>query len=401
MTNIEFDFDEPGNVDLDTLNTGNSMRDIDIDTISTAPRRPPKKKRVMFKRPVVEEEEDIDMDEDDVLEFAEPGKISKKRDIRSEAVEHEEEEEDEVYAPGYSDYNSEPTPSEGFRTIEDEKEDILKKFVTLERKGLTPSKKYTHFSDILEMRQELKRLTHALELEHSLKFSKKMLMACITGLEFLNKRFDPFNVDLDGWSESVMSNINDYDGVFERLHEKYGNKVSVAPELELIFMVGGSAFMFHLTNTLFKTKLPNMESVMKQNPDIMKNLMNSISNPTPSVPTSAPARKPNIEKKVTPESSGGRREMKGPEIGMSNLMIPSTSVINENVSLPTHLLPLPEISNNPGSDIALSNDVIDDLSELESMSDSVSMTDEVKDLNISDAPKKKKRGRKKKNEIDL
>ena len=35
-------------------------------------------------------------------------------------------------------------------------------------------------------------------------------------------------------------------------------------------MLGGSAFMFHLTNTMFKSSIPGMGDIMKQNPDLMK-----------------------------------------------------------------------------------------------------------------------------------
>ena len=31
------------------------------------------------------------------------------------------------------------------------------------------------------------------------------------GLEFLNNKFDPFDVKLDGWSEQINENIDDYD----------------------------------------------------------------------------------------------------------------------------------------------------------------------------------------------
>ena len=43
----------------------------------------------------------------------------------------------------------------------------------------------------------------------------------------------------------------------------------MAPELRLILMLGGSGFMFHLTQTLFKTSLPGVGDIMKQNPDLM------------------------------------------------------------------------------------------------------------------------------------
>ena len=95
-------------------------------------------------------------------------------------------------------------------------------------------------------------------------------MALITGAEFLNNKFDPFDIKLDGWSESVNENINDFDEVFEELAEKYGGKSEMAPELKLLMMLGGSAFMFHLTNTMFKSSIPGMDDIMKQNPDLMK-----------------------------------------------------------------------------------------------------------------------------------
>jgi len=43
------------------------------------------------------------------------------------------------------------------------------------------------------------------------KFQGNMLMACINGIEFLNNRFDPFDIKLDGWSEQVGENMTDYE----------------------------------------------------------------------------------------------------------------------------------------------------------------------------------------------
>ena len=97
-----------------------------------------------------------------------------------------------------------------------------------------------------------------------------MLIAFVTAIEFLNTKFDPFDVKLDGWSENVHEGINEYDDIFGELHEKYKSKAKMAPELRLLLSLGGSAFMFHLTNTMFKSSLPGMEDVMRQNPDLMK-----------------------------------------------------------------------------------------------------------------------------------
>ena len=102
-----------------------------------------------------------------------------------------------------------------------------------------------------------------------------MLVACTTGIEFLNNKFDPFDIKLDGWSESVHENINEYDEVFEELYEKYKTDTKIAPELKLMFMIGGSAFMFHLTNTMLKSSMPGMGDIMKQNPNLMKQFANA------------------------------------------------------------------------------------------------------------------------------
>jgi hypothetical protein len=105
-----------------------------------------------------------------------------------------------------------------------------------------------------------------------------MLMASTTGIEFINDRFDPFDIRLEGWSESINDNIDDYDEVFEELHEKYKGKSKMAPELKLLMMLGGSAFMFHMTNTMFKSSMPGLDQVLKQNPDLMRQFAGATAN---------------------------------------------------------------------------------------------------------------------------
>ena len=39
-------------------------------------------------------------------------------------------------------------------------------------------------------------------------------MAFITGIEFLNNKFDPFDIKLDGWGEQINENIDEYDDIF-------------------------------------------------------------------------------------------------------------------------------------------------------------------------------------------
>ena len=156
------------------------------------------------------------------------------------------------------------------RKMEEEKLNLLYKFEELERRGIKIPRKFSVRDDLEEIRYEYNKLKKRREVENGVKFSRKMLMACVTGIEYLNNRFDPFDVKLEGWSESVHENINDYDEIFEELHEKYKGAAKMSPEIKLLLSLGGSAFMFHLTNTMFKSSLPGMGDVLKQNPELMK-----------------------------------------------------------------------------------------------------------------------------------
>ena len=175
-----------------------------------------------------------------------------------------------------------------------EKQDLLFKLNRLQKAGMPVSQKYTMTSKLDDIKSEFVGLKAQRDLQNSVKFQRKMMMAVVTGVEFINTKFDPFDVKLDGWSESVHENVNDYDEIFEELHDKYKEKAKMAPETKLFFSLAGSAFMFHLTQSLFKTS-PAIGDVMQQNPELMKQFaqaaVNGHSNPAtmPRAPTAPSA----------------------------------------------------------------------------------------------------------------
>ena len=171
-----------------------------------------------------------------------------------------------------------PPKEMSYEEIQEEKFKLLCILERLEKKGIKTHKKFSMSSSYDEMKHEFDRLKNQRDMDQSVKFQRKMLIAFVTAIEFLNNKFDPFDVKLEGWSENVHESINDYDDIFEELHEKYKSKASMAPELRLLLSLGGSAFMFHLTNTMFKSSLPGMEDVMRQNPDLMKQFASAAAN---------------------------------------------------------------------------------------------------------------------------
>ena len=275
-------------------------------------------------------------------------------------------------------------PSTGYFSVDDEKADLLNKLTRLEKKGFSINKRLNAYSDVNEMRAEYKRIMYGIEVEQSIKFSRRMLVACTTGLEFLNRRYNPFELQLEGWSESIMEDIDSYDGVFEELYAKYRTKMQMAPEVKLIMMLGGSAMMFHLTNSMFKAAIPNVNDILKQNPGLAQSMMSAVKN---TVPRGQAAAQPQQQQSA---ATGEEYEMAGPGIDLSQLMgtismPPPPPVSSTAISRPE---PVPQEDDDV-------SDIVSDHGEEETQEE-----EQVKEVAIPAT--KPKRGRKsKKNEINL
>ena len=129
------------------------------------------------------------------------------------------------------------------------------------------------------MKSEYERLKRDKEVDASVQMQRKFLIAFSSGLEFLNNRFDPFGVNLKGWSETIHEGVDDYDDIFEELHYKYKRKSNMAPEIKLLMSLGSSIFMHHLTTSMFKnSSLPGVEEIMKNNPDLAKQFAGAAAN---------------------------------------------------------------------------------------------------------------------------
>jgi len=151
-----------------------------------------------------------------------------------------------------------------------EKVDYLNKLQRLEQKGFPVGRRFTMDNSLDEIKQEYDRLVDARNLEGSLRFQRQALMGVVTGLEWMNNRFDPFDLNLDGWSESVHENVEDFDDIFEELYDKYKDRGKMPPEARLLFSLAGSGFMVHVSNTFMKQRMPSAGDVLKNNPELAR-----------------------------------------------------------------------------------------------------------------------------------
>lgn len=238
--------------------------------------------------------------------------------------------------------------------ITSEKFKCLRFFENCERKGIPVSKKYDMKSSLDEMQAEEGFIKADIRKKQSIQFQGKMVMAAVTGLEFLNSKFDPFDVDLDGWGENISENKEEYEDVFSELHEKYKDKASIAPEVKLMFLLAGSATMVHMSNRMFKPQLPGMDDLVQHNPELANRIAGAAAeglvsgsaaqHQAPGVPAAGGGNRRPMPPPGTVQGPP-RAEMKGPD-NFDEIM---ARVKRKNADAAVGMPPPPQITTAPGT----------------------------------------------------
>jgi len=227
----------------------------------------------------------------------------------------------------YNSYNSYEQPM-SVEEMQRKKFDLLCKLERLKRKGVIVPRTYTMNSSYEEIKYEYEKLHNERLMDNSVKMYRQMLVSATTAVEYLNAKANPFDFHLDGWSDQVHSQQHDYDEIFEEIYEKYKDRGSMAPELRLLLSLGGSAIMYHLSNTMFKSVLPGAQDILRQNPDLMNHmkqtLLSSMAQQGPAEATFAgmmggAMNRGGSDNRQNSQNSGGRRQMNGPD-GLDNFL---------------------------------------------------------------------------------
>lgn len=146
---------------------------------------------------------------------------------------------------------------------------LIQSFQLLRGQGATSDMRMDSSVDVDSLRNEVKRMETELNSQKCVKFMRKSLIALVSFIEFANSRYDPLGLHLSGWSEHVMTTLGDYDSCFMRLYDKYRvHGTHVAPEAELLLLLGGSGMMFHITQAFVSQNVPKFTDVAKESPDL-------------------------------------------------------------------------------------------------------------------------------------
>lgn len=157
-----------------------------------------------------------------------------------------------------------------------EREKLRKKKMMISRlnewkeKGIISGQ--VHFSQDMSYEEIEDEYETALE-DKKKKEAKKLyswwFLTAVNTLEYANSALNPFDINLDGWGESVSDDMDSYDEIFGKLYEKYkGGEMS--PELSLVMRLGFSAAMTSFTNKALSSATPGFNDVIRQSPELMK-----------------------------------------------------------------------------------------------------------------------------------
>jgi len=154
-----------------------------------------------------------------------------------------------------------------------EKQKYLTKLRRLEASDIRGAR-MTMANSLADIKAEHDKLTDSRNLEASIRFQRNALMTFVTGVEMVNDKFGhrlPVKPRLKGWSESVHTNVEDFDEIFEELYDLYKDSAKMHPLMRLVGTLGVSATMYHLTNSMAeRSGIPGMADLLNENPELQR-----------------------------------------------------------------------------------------------------------------------------------
>jgi hypothetical protein len=130
-----------------------------------------------------------------------------------------------------------------------EKQGYLIELQALQAKGVKLSRDFSMKDSLTELEFEVQKQNSVLNAAAAVSNMKDMMRIAFNGVEMANSRLGPF-LCIDGWADSLTSDMKRFDSALEKLYKRYWRKQSMSPIMELGMIILGSLAMHH-----FKTKL--------------------------------------------------------------------------------------------------------------------------------------------------
>ena len=166
-----------------------------------------------------------------------------------------------------------------------EKQGYLIELQALQAKGVKLTRDFSMKDSLTELEFEVQKQNSAVNAAAAVSNMKDMMRLAFNGMEMANARLGPF-LCIDGWAESLTSDMKRFDCALEKLYKRYWRRQSMSPIMELGMIILGSLAMHHFKTKLFGPVGPRPRS----------------SSPAPA---EAPPAPPRLRRSMPPQSSGG------------------------------------------------------------------------------------------------
>ena len=147
---------------------------------------------------------------------------------------------------------------------------------------------------------ELEFIKREKSMDATIKQFSEWFVTGMSAMEWSSKNvalMKAFGLQLDGLSEAAQMNVVDLEDDFEELYDLYGENMKMHPLVRIPLRTCMMIYMVHLTNQMTrKAPIPNIDDIMRQNPDIarqlaaaaMQNQTQQMRNAAPQPPPSNP-----------------------------------------------------------------------------------------------------------------
>ena len=182
---------------------------------------------------------------------------------------------------GFDNFNAEPYAPVATKRVSEEallkeKYEILRKFERLSKLGVPMRKRFTIDSPLEEMKMELEFIKREKSMDATIKQFSEWFVTGMSAMEWGSKNVSllrAFGLQLDGLSEAAQMNVVDLEDDFEELYDLYGENMKMHPLVRIPLRTCMMIYMVHLTNQMTrKAPIPNIDDIMRQNPDIARQL---------------------------------------------------------------------------------------------------------------------------------
>jgi len=231
--------------------------------------------------------------------------------------------------------------------VQREKYEILRKFERLSKLGVPMRKRFTIDSPLEEMKMEMEFIKREKSMDATIKQFSEWFVTGMSAMEYGSKNIGmlkAFGLQLDGLSEAAQMNVADLEDDFEELYDLYGENMKMHPLVRIPLRTCMMVYMVHLTNQMTrKAPIPNIDEIMRQNPDIARQLASAaMQNQTQQMRGSASIPPPTQQQAPSNPFSGLMSYMQGATVQSPPPAVPNLVPKAPSESRPIQVATLPQ-----------------------------------------------------------